>query len=314
MPSFDVVNYSLRPSKSIQRQVVFDGIKNFQTHLNLHNLVYIGFGSIWFTDFVIAHKFLGIRDMISMEADDIGYARAIFNSPYATVVVRRGTSTANLPKLFADECISQRPWIIWLDYDNEFDEELRDDSRVVIEKAPDNTVFLITFNGNEKKYGNLEERPEHLRRLYQDVFPYELSRCQCNSVEMQKTLADLTIAFMKSVAASSMRSGGFIPAFRLLYKDSVPMVTVGGFLPSTNAVDKVTKIVEDDEWKCQPEDTILAPHLTIREATALQSKLPNTNGLSRDLVKELGFDLEDKQIEVYEKYYREYPTFAQIIT
>ena len=37
-------------------------------------------------------------------------------------------------------------------------------------------------------------------------------------------------------------------------------------------------------------------------------------GLSRKIVQSLGFDLEDHQIKIYEKYYREYPSFAQIIT
>jgi hypothetical protein len=38
MPSFDVVNYSLRPSKSIQRQLVFEGVRQLQGGLNLARL------------------------------------------------------------------------------------------------------------------------------------------------------------------------------------------------------------------------------------------------------------------------------------
>ena len=56
MPSFNVVNYSLRPSKSIQRQVVFEGVRNLQSRLDAEDQMYVGFGSIWFTDFILAHK------------------------------------------------------------------------------------------------------------------------------------------------------------------------------------------------------------------------------------------------------------------
>jgi len=44
MPSFDAVNYSLRPSKSIQRQIIFEGVRLLQGKLNLRRLAYIGFG------------------------------------------------------------------------------------------------------------------------------------------------------------------------------------------------------------------------------------------------------------------------------
>ena len=317
MSSFDVVNYSLRPSKSIQRQIVFDGINILASRLdlNLSQFIYIGLGSIWFTDFVMAHKLLGIKDMISMEEDSIGYKRACFNTPYATVSVLKGSSYTILPTLFNDENISQRPWLIWLDYDSEFGEELRDDTRDVIKSAPDNTLFLITFNGNETRYGYPKERPERLQQLFEEVVPYDLSMNRCKGTRMQRTLADFAIAFMQSVAASSTRPDGFIPAFRVIYKDSATMVTAGGFLTSSpQLADEVQKIVKEADWKCRPKETIVAPHLTIREAVTLQSKLPNSKGLSRKIVQSLGFDLEDQQIKIYEKYYREYPSFAQIIT
>ena len=317
MPSFDVVNYSLRPSKSIQRQIIFDGINILQTRLglDLSQFIYIGLGSIWFTDFVMAHKLLGIKDMISMEEDCIGYRRALFNAPYATVNVRKGSSSTTLPKLFDDKDISQRPWLIWLDYDREFGELLQEDTRDVIERAPGNTIFLITFNGNDSKYGKPKARPERLRRLFGDLVPDDLSKEECKTPLMQEILAGFAIDSMQSVASNSMRRGGFIPAFRILYKDGADMVTVGGFLASSQQLaDKAQEIVEEADWKCRPKETIVAPHLTIREAVTLQSNLPNTEGLSRKIVQSLGFDLGDNQIKIYQKYYREYPSFAQIIT
>ena len=312
--SFDIVNYSLRPSKSIQRQIVFDGVRTLQSHLDLKRMVYVGLGSIWFTDFIMAHKLLGISDMVSIERSEIGHRRAVFNIPYATVRVCLGYSSQVLPTLYDDQIIRERPWMIWLDYDGYFDETLRDDIRSVIEQAPENTIFLITFNGKDRKYGHANDRPQRLRELFGDVVPDELPKHECGGDRMQETLADLAIDFMKSVAAELTHPGGFVPAFRLIYKDTAAMVTVGGLMPTVENARDTTNIVGGANWKCRPEKRIVAPHLTIREAVTLQSQLPSAKGLSRSLVQSLGFDLEDGQIEAFEKYYREYPAFAQIIT
>ncbi len=313
MASFDIVNYSLRPSKSIQRQIVFDGVRILQSHLDLDRLVYVGFGSIWFTDFVMAHNLLGIDDMVSIESHKIGYLRAVFNSPYATVCVREGFAANVLPTLYDDEVISRRPWMIWLDYDYRFSETLRDDARSVIENAPANSILLITFNGNEGKYGQANDRPDRIRELFGDVVPDDLPKHACKDDRMQETLADLAIDFMRYVAAELARPGGFVPAFRVIYKDTAPMVTVGGLMPARGAARVAADVVNGPNWPCRPVEPIVAPHLTIREAGLLQSQLPRAEHLSRSLVQSLGFDLEEKQIEAFEKYYKQYPAFAQII-
>ena len=313
MPSFDAVNYGLRPSKNIQRQIIFQGIRTLQVHLGVEQKFYVGFGSIWFTDFLLAHKVLDISDMVSIEKDEIGFRRAKFNAPYRTVKVRRGNSTDVLQDLFSERS-EKRPWVIWLDYDDKFNEVLRDDCRVVVEKAPENTIFLITFNGNGRGYGSFKDRPMRLRDLFQDVVPDNLGPGQCKEGELQETLANMAISFMRSVAAG-LRYGGFVPAFRVLYKDSVEMVTVGGILPSKDARGDLLDRVSQSDWKCKPSEVVVAPHLTIQEAIALQSQLPRPKDskLNRDLVRSLGFDLGEDQIKAFERYYREYPAFAQIV-
>lgn len=314
MPSFDTVNYSLRPSKCIQRQIIFDGVRGLQAHLDLERLVYIGFGSVWFTDFIAAHKVLGADDMVSIEAHDVGYARANFNVPYATIRVKHGLSGAILPTLYDDEIIKGRPWLVWFDYDYSFDESVRDDVRALIENAPANSIVIITFNGHEMEYGAAQDRPGRLRDLFGDVVPDELSKRSCKEERMQETLADFALDYMRAVAADLSRPGGFLPAFRVIYKDSAPMITVGGILPAKGAARVASDIVGDNHWPCKPEKRIIAPHLTMREAAVLQSQLPKAVPLTRAVIRELGFDLEDDQIETFQHYYKQYPAFAQIFT
>lgn len=314
MSSFDAINYSLRPSKSIQRHVVFDGVKMLQAHLDLDKLMYIGFGSIWFTDFVIAHRVLGVDDMISIEGNEVGYKRALFNSPYATVRVEHGMSGEVLPRLFADEGIRNRPWLIWLDYDYELDESVRDDIRAVIENAPVNSILLATFNGHEMGYGRTPERPDRLRDLLGALVPDDLPKAACKDDRMQDTLADLSLGYMRSVAVEVARPGGFVPAFRAIYRDGAPMVTVGGILPARGAARIAADLVAEPSWPCRPAIPIKVPHLTLREAAVLQAQLPRNDRLTRAAVQALGFDLEDEQIAAFEAYYRQYPAFAQIVS
>ena len=96
MPSFDVVNYSLRPNKSIQRALVFEGVRQLMENIDLANAVYIGFGSIWFNDFLTVHKDLNIQEMISIESDEIGIARANFNRPFKTLRIEEGEVRAGI--------------------------------------------------------------------------------------------------------------------------------------------------------------------------------------------------------------------------
>jgi hypothetical protein len=313
MASFDAVNYSLRPSKTIQRQIVFDSVRSLQASLDLERLVYVGFGSIWFTDFVMAHKLLGVDDMVSLEADAIGYRRAVFNAPFATVRVINGYSYDVLPSLYTDAAIKGRPWLVWLDYDYELNESVRDDLRSLIENAPANSVVLTSFNGREMKYGNAQDRPDRLKDVLGSVVPDNLQKSDCKEDKLHQTLATLTIDYMKSVASDLSRPGGFVPAFRIVYRDSAPMITVGGILPSKGAARTAIDLVEAGTWRGMPALPINAPHLTVREAAGLQALLPSGTKLTRAAVQKLGFDLDDDQIEAFETYYRQYPAFAQII-
>lgn len=313
MASFDAINYSLRPSKSIQRQLVFSGVAHLLDHLDLDNLVYVGFGSVWFTDFLSAHRILGVDDMISIENHPIGYQRALYNSPFATVRVEEGLSTDILPKLRAEARLAARPWMIWLDYDGYLDEGAIDDLRWSIENAPENSILLTTFNGHEMNYGRAPDRVQRLRDILGDVVPDDLSKSSCQGDRMQETIATLCLDFLRSAAIQVARPGGFVPAFRILYRDSAPMVTVGGLLPSKGAASIAKDHVSHLDWPACPAHPIHAPHLTMREAASLQALLPRSDKLTRAVVQRLGFDLEEDQIEAFQRYYLQYPAFAQIV-
>ena len=313
MASFDSINYSIRPSKSVQRGLVFEGLRRISDAMDVENAIYVGFGSIWFTDFVQAHKVLDIDDMVSIEANEIGFRRATFNKAYRTISMMEGRASEKLPDVLEIDGYNARPWIIWLDYDSALDEEIVEDMQWVVTNAPPNSVVLFTFSATQNAYGRPVNRPERIRALLGDVVPDELSKEDCAKEVLPITLSGLVTDFLKSEVADAARPGGFIEAFKLPYLDSIAMVTVGGILPAKGAAAAARALVANASWKGIVEETIEAPPMTLREIATLQAELPAVAALTRVRIQELGFDLHERQVRSFQRYYKYLPSFAEII-
>ena len=314
MPSFNAINYSIRPSKSIQRQIVFDCLSELESTLGLRGATYIGLGSIWFTDFVLAHTKININRMISIEEDEVGYKRAMFNKPYSVVSVKRGSSSEVIPALLKDKHLSSNPWVVWLDFDYELDSSVAQDIRSLVESAPVNSVLIFTVDARSVRYGDeKEDRIDSLRDALGAVVPDDLTSEQCRGLGLQLTLANLSFEYMMSVVVDVDRSEGFVPVFLLPYEDSARMITFGVVLHGVEHKDQIQKIIGSVNWLGMVDEQITAPHLTIKEATELQSLLPADRPITRSDVQKLGFDLSDSQIAIFQKYYKQYPSFAQVM-
>ena len=313
MASFDSINYSIRPSKSVQRGLVFEGLRCIGESIDLSNAVYVGFGSIWFTDFVQAHKILNIDDMVSIEANEIGFLRAEFNRAYRTITVMEGRASDRLPDILETDGYRSRPWVVWLDYDSALNEEIVENMQWVVTNAPPNSIVLFTFSATQNAYGKPVGRPGRIRTLLGDVVSDDLSREDCEKDRLPLTLSAITIDFLKSETADVARPGGFVEAFKVPYCDSVGMVTVGGILPARGAAAAAIALVGDDSWKGRVDEVIEAPPMTLKEIATLQAELPRVGDLTRARIRELGFDLQDQQVRSFQRYYKYLPSFAEIV-
>ena len=320
MASFEKVNYSLRPAKSVQQQLAIEGVRQILREIRPENPIYIGLGSIWFTDFMAAHKQLGIEKMISIENCGIGVARAKFNKPFSTVCVQEGEAGEVLEKLYEKDELNQSPWFVWLDYDSHLNEGILNVLKALTIKAPKNSILLTTFNCNRSRYGRLKsevgqtlERREKLKKLFGDAFPDEVTQQVLkDEATLADLLANLTLDTLDNHVQEAGRSGGFRKAFRMIYSDNARMVTVGGVLPANGHEARVREIVASDEWPCLPEDPIDLPPLTVLEILTLQARHPRETPLTKENAQEeLGFVLEDQQLKAFWRYYRYYPVFVR---
>jgi len=314
MASFETINYSLRPSKSVQRGLIFDGLKSLSMEMELHDLVYIGFGSIWFTDFIKAHKYLNIDDMVSIESDEIGFRRAEFNKIYRTITLKHGFSGEILPELLEIDNLRARPWIVWLDYDNALDESVVEDIQWLVVNAPRNSILMFTFSANVSAYGRLKHRPERIQTLLGSVVPDDLPKEACDTATLPLTLSKYVMDFLASEVADAARPGGFVRAFKVPYADSASMVTVGGILPTNDTVAVARDVVAREKWGCILDEMIQAPQMTLKEIATLQAEMPCVENLSRERIQEIGFDLKENQIRSFQRFYKYLPSFAEVVS
>ncbi len=59
-PSYEKIHYGLRPAKNIERKMMCECFWRLSAFHPVHNYRYIGFGSVYFSDFLLFHKVLGI--------------------------------------------------------------------------------------------------------------------------------------------------------------------------------------------------------------------------------------------------------------
>lgn len=136
--SFKRIDYSLRPAKHAERRMLCDVFRRLKPFGRVEDYVYVGFGSIWFADFTLMHRSLGIKDMISIEQETSAQARIDDNKPFRIPVDYRESKHA-LPDLDW----SKRQFL-WLDYDDPLSMDVLLDLRTVVNRACSGTVLTIS--------------------------------------------------------------------------------------------------------------------------------------------------------------------------
>jgi len=316
MGSTDLVNFSVRQNKAIERQIVFDGLAKLLRLMGHNDTVYLGFGSVWFVDFVMAHRQLGIERMYSIEADEVVFERAKFNRPYRTIEIVPGLSIDAIPDLLeAQPELQSTPWVLWLDYDQPLGEDSVGELSRLARTAPTGSILLTTFNSATRHYGKAKQRYERMCQLFGDATPRNpfVEPEDLSDPKLQMSfMAEATLNMMLSSSAAAGRDDWPIPAYSIAYQDGSPMVTVGIALCPDESKVSVEALLRSEDWNGIVEKPIITPPLTQKEVSALEACLPSNAGLDRSMVKELGFDLLEEQIEAFVTHYLNYPSFAQI--
>src|SRR5438874_9971114 len=103
LPSYLRVQYDLRPSKQVERRMIIDACHLLSlANFPIRDYQYTGFGSVYFVDFILFHKLLGIQNMVSVEQDNKIEKRVKYNRPFGFIKLVMGTATDVIPTLSQD--------------------------------------------------------------------------------------------------------------------------------------------------------------------------------------------------------------------
>jgi hypothetical protein len=319
--SFKQFNYSLRPSKQVERRMMIEVLSRLSSpRFPISSYRYLGMGSIYYVDFVLFHKHLFIEDMICIEWSDIP-KRMVFNKPFKFIKLRLQPLSGYIPRIARTKL-----HLAWLDYDRPLDPDMLQDIDGCLRYLAPKSVFVVTIDARPKLPPDAEEvrdidlatltakqREELVVTNYRKWFgPYleaKITRLSVSGTEVA-TLFHAVVAerIRETLANRQLR---FIQLFNYVYRDGAPMLTVGGMI-GTEEDDRFlrdTGILGHRFVRTSSDYmTISVPPLTIREKYWLDSQID-----AKLAPNMLDFELDEDLLNNYREFYKEYPTYMESV-
>lgn len=319
------VNYFTRPAKSIERKLIRDLMICLYPFGGIENYRYVGFGSKYFTDFILFHKALDIKSMISVESDTNAVERYEFNKPYDFIDMSYGLSTSVLPNLdFSPKTV------FWLDYDSAFNRTVLEDLAIVMERAGSGTMFFSSFNSKPFTFSYLKDK--HCASSHLGLFKKELislvgeehlpvpfvesglSRWQDYSLMLKRIYFNVIerVLTNRNFGQSAEDTWKFEQICFINYKDGVEMTTFGCVLFQEKHRDLFDACFFNKRQGFRSEDEALcihAPNFTTKEIGFLMGKMPLSDSESRKLDKKI---FSDKDVKHFSDFYRYFPAFSEV--
>lgn len=320
----EMINYLFRPAKNVERKMLCEAFGMLSTISDIKEYQYIGFGSVYFADFNLFHKQLGVANLISIEGIPEMENRVRFNQPYSCIEFIPGWSTDVLPQVNWKKSKS----ILWLDYTGSLENYMLKDITTFFQRGLSGSMFVISINVDlreqsdtaktiyekikkkldkdsdiRKKIRTSEIHPEMTKRDY-----YQIVRNVINT-EIESTLSK----------RNKLEEDNFEyhQLFNFIYQDGQVMMTIGGILVSDKDKETYEKInFTSLDFVRTTNDIyeIKVPNLTLREIQALNKYLPNFSLGSEEkdkILLELGEVVSNDEIEKYARIYRYFPNFSE---
>lgn len=310
--SFNKFNYWLRPSKQVERKIMIEILlQTMGAGYPISTYKYLGFGSVYYADFVMFHKYLYINHMTCVEWGEIP-KRMKFNKPYNFIKLRMQSLEDALPHVLKGSA----KHIVWLDYDRQLDADMLRDIDNCILKMPKESIFLVTIDGRARVPKHIIEKeelnPAKQARWLVDSFNDYVQDLLGRKVKLDDVQpANVPALYYDTVAARireslTTRDGlEYIQLFNFIYADGAPMLTFGGMIGTEADRQKLSNVLSH-EFVEEGRDAvkIAVPPLTYREKQWLDCHLNS---------KREHFELEGDAIENYRRFYKQYPTFVESI-
>ncbi len=304
-PSFEKIDYSLRPAKSTERWMLIEALNRLSSFSPVADYQYIGFGSPFFVDFRLFHRRLAITEMTSIEREIDYEPRFVFNAPFDCIKLKWGTAGDVLPELNWT-----LPTIAWLDYDYRLKQSVLADMSQVGDRAKHGDCLVVTVDANP---------PQSVQEVKEIEVDLGREGGQIGSPEALSSwsLAEFFYELMQSRMRAAIRDRGaaleWVQLFRFHYKDSARMLTYGGIFVDPRKIEDLAGAgFEDLDFVVKEADvpfSIQMPMLTIKETQAVDRFMPGNLPKALEALSELS--IEPDQVERYARIYRHAPSFHE---
>lgn len=320
--SFRKIDYSLRPAKHAERRMLCEIFRKLRPFQPVEDYIYVGMGAMWFSDFTLFHRALGIKSMVSIERV-VGdttprgvKARIEANKPFGAIKMHFRETTDALPKLDWG-----RRQFVWLDYDDPINRSILLDMRTVAARALSGTLLAVSVQcqrAREVDDSGIADEQSALdrfldvfgrERVSQHVWEDDLAGWRFASLSRSMILSEIEAALStRNADTMQMSRLRFHPICEIEYSDHAKMTTLVGIFVSMDQ----QAILEDCQFSTLDflprrgrTVRIEIPILTMREIKLLEQQLPR--------VGEKGWDtgaIPARDAKAFAKLYRYLPNFA----
>lgn len=309
--SFESINYMLRPNKNVERKLIASTLSALKKQFSISTYRYVGFGSMWFSDFVLMHKVLGISDMVTIEGQVSRRKRVEFNKPFACIKVRMEQAATAL-----GEVLDDTPSIVWLDYDGPLKNAMTGDLETAVGAMTSGSTILVSVNA-------VVEQLKNQKRDDEDLTPAQFLADICDDQglltkaerltrnDFPSLVAEILHARLKAAVLASKPNCEYAPIWTFRYADDAEMVTVGGMIVDEEDTARLDACSLGDLAFLSPDTLfdIQLPVLTEKEKRALDKLLPSAAALDPN---GLEFELRPAEVAAYQAFYLEYPVFNEM--
>jgi hypothetical protein len=316
-PSYEAIDYRLRPAKHAERLMVMEAAARLRFH-HVPSYRYVGMGSIYFADFKLAYRQLGITSMVNIEAvDDID--RFEWNKPFSHIQMLYGTTTTKLP-----EIDWARHSIVWLDYDGQLSGEKLDDIEYLVRNVASGSMILLTLNVEKPAPAGMaaDIRDADLvaalkalvgaNRVKPEVAAADLRGKQARKVYHQivSDAIEAALASYNAIRTEAEDHRHWQQIMHFAYKDGALMLTIGGIVydQRDQASLDASEFNKLSFYRANTEVyPVQMPLLTMKEMAHLE----HSTGQDPHQCGELPFLDPEERIR-YLSLYRYLPKFASV--
>jgi hypothetical protein len=307
--SYLKVAYDIRPAKQIERRMLIDGLQRLGlAGFQIADYQYTGFGSVYFVDFILFYKLLGITRLLNVEYSNKIKKRIRFNRPYKQIDLAFKPIADVIPTLSPD-----LHHLLWLDYDNVLNASQLIDINLAGTYLSVGSLLLITVDVEPP--GLPTDGPQQWFDYFRGEAEQYLGEFNSVSEFAESRLTQINVQILSRAIKAGLAGRGvsFVPVFNFLYADGHKMLTMGGIIASDNERRQIQastlfKTVYARRDFNKPPYEIRVPRLTRKERIHLDCAMPSSKAW-----RPSEFELRDEDVLAYREIHRFFPAYAELL-